>query len=234
MSAALGGRAAEQLVFDKISTGALNDLEKITKQAYAMVSYFGMSDKIGNLSFYDSSGQRDFTFTKPYSEKTAELIDKEAQEYVYTAYQRAYEILKNHREELDQLAEMLLEKEIIFSDDLEKILGKREIDDEKKQKILEEGKKVKKIHEESEKQRSEHEKEEKESSDKKEKEEKEEQAKTEEGDESTEAQSQTEAGNNNKEEEEQEEESEVSESHKRISSKFTQNNKNSKNQDKNK
>jgi cell division protease FtsH len=242
MSAALGGRAAEQLVFEKISTGALNDLEKITKQAYAMVSYFGMSDKIGNLSFYDSTGQRDFTFTKPYSEKTAELIDKEAQEYVNTAYQRAYEILKNHREELDQLAEMLLEKEIIFSDDLEKILGKREIDDEKKQKILEEGKKVKKIHEDSEKQRSEHEKEEKEkekeSSEKEEKEAKEEQAKTEEGKESTEAHSQAEAGNNNKEEKEegetQEEESEVSESHKRISSKFTQNNKNSKNQDKNK
>jgi hypothetical protein len=201
-----------------------------------------MSDKIGNLSFYDSTGQRDFTFTKPYSEKTAELIDKEAQEYVNTAYQRAYEILKNHREELDQLAEMLLEKEIIFSDDLEKILGKREIDDEKKQKILEEGKKVKKIHEDSEKQRSEHEKEEKEkekeSSEKEEKEAKEEQAKTEEGKESTEAHSQAEAGNNNKEEKEegetQEEESEVSESHKRISSKFTQNNKNSKNQDKNK
>ncbi|MBS3776002.1 MAG: ATP-dependent zinc metalloprotease FtsH, partial [Bacteroidales bacterium] len=154
MSAALGGRAAEELMFNKISTGALNDLEKITKQAYAMVAYFGMSEKVGNLSFYDSTGQREFTFTKPYSEKTAELIDQEVQEYVKKAYQRAYDILKNHREQLDQLAEMLLDKEIIFSDDLEKVLGKREIDDEKKQKILKEGKKVKQIHEESEKQRS--------------------------------------------------------------------------------
>ena len=151
MSAALGGRAAEKLVFDKISTGALNDLEKVTKQAYAMVAYFGMSDKIGNLSFYDSSGQRDFTFTKPYSEKTAELIDKEVQQYVDQAYSRAYKILSEHREQLNQLAELLLEKELIFTEDLERILGKREIDDEKKQKILEEGKKVKKIHEDSEK-----------------------------------------------------------------------------------
>lgn len=151
MSAALGGRAAEQLVFNKISTGALNDLEKITKQAYAMVAYFGMSEKIGNLSFYDSTGQREFTFTKPYSEKTAELIDKEVQGYVDKAYSRAYKILSEHREQLNQLAELLLEKEIIFTEDLERILGKREIDDEKKQKILEEGKKVKKIHEDSEK-----------------------------------------------------------------------------------
>jgi cell division protease FtsH len=162
MSAALGGRAAEQLIFNKISTGALNDLEKVTKQAYAMVAYFGMSEKVGNLSFYDSTGQRDFTFTKPYSEKTAELIDKEVQEYVDKAYKRAHEILNSHKEQLDQLAELLLEKEIIFSEDLERILGKREIDDEKKQKILEEGKKVKKIHEQSEKERSEKEKKEKE------------------------------------------------------------------------
>src|SRR6056297_87564 len=151
MSAALGGRAAEKLIFDKISTGALNDLEKVTKQAYAMVAYFGMSEKIGNLSFYDSTGQRDFTFTKPYSEKTAELIDKEVQQYVDQAYSRAYKILSEHREQLNQLAELLLEKELIFTEDLERILGKREIDDEKKQKILEEGKKVKKIHEDSEK-----------------------------------------------------------------------------------
>jgi len=151
MSAALGGRAAEKLIFDKISTGALNDLEKVTKQAYAMVAYFGMSEKIGNLSFYDSTGQRDFTFTKPYSEKTAELIDKEVQQYVDKAYSRAYKILSEHSEQLNQLAELLLEKELIFTEDLERILGKREIDDEKKQKILEEGKKVKKIHEDSEK-----------------------------------------------------------------------------------
>ena len=162
MSAALGGRAAEKLIFDKISTGALNDLEKVTKQAYAMVAYFGMSDKVGNISFYDSTGQRDFTFTKPYSEKTAELIDTEVQEYVDNAYQRAYDILSKHKEQLDQLAELLLDKEIIFTEDLERILGKREIDDEKKQKILEEGKKVKKIHEESEKRHKEQEQKEKE------------------------------------------------------------------------
>jgi len=148
MSAALGGRAAEQLMFDKISTGALNDLEKITKQAYAMVSYFGMSDKIGNLSYYDSTGQSDYTFTKPYSEKTAELIDNEVKEIVDNAYKRAYDILKEHKKELEQLAELLLEEEIIFAEDLEKILGKKEMGDEKKKKIFEESKKVKKIHDE--------------------------------------------------------------------------------------
>jgi len=148
MSAALGGRAAEQLMFDKISTGALNDLEKVTKQAYAMVAYFGMSDKLGNLSFYDSTGQSDFTFTKPYSEKTAELIDKEVKEIVEQAYARAYNILKDHKEQLQKLAELLLEEEIIFAEDLEKILGKRDMDDEKKQKIIRESKKVKKIHDE--------------------------------------------------------------------------------------
>ncbi len=148
MSAALGGRAAEQLMFDKISTGALNDLEKVTKQAYAMVAYFGMSDKLGNLSYYDSTGQNDYMFTKPYSEKTAETIDKEVKEIVEQAYNRAYDILKEHKKELEQLAELLLEKELIFAENLEEILGKKEIGDEKKQKIIEESKKVKKIHEE--------------------------------------------------------------------------------------
>jgi len=148
MSAALGGRAAEHLIFDKISTGALNDLEKITKQAYAMVAYFGMSEKIGNLSYYDSTGQSDYTFTKPYSEKTAELIDKEVKEIVEEAYEKAYNILKEHKEELKKLAELLLEEEIIFAEDLEKILGKKELGDEKKKKIFEESKKVKKIHDE--------------------------------------------------------------------------------------
>ncbi|MFW5916652.1 MAG: ATP-dependent zinc metalloprotease FtsH, partial [Bacteroidota bacterium] len=219
MSAALGGRAAEQLVFNKISTGALNDLEKVTKQAYAMVAYFGMSEKVGNLSFYDSTGQKEFTFTKPYSEKTAELIDQEVQGYVNKAYQRAYEILKNHSEQLDQLAEMLLEKEIIFSDDLEKILGKREIDDEKKQKILEEGKKVKKIHEESEKKRSGENKEEEESKEKEE----EQKEEREEEKEATQTETQTDSGDDN---EEEEEESKLSESQKSVSSKFTHNNKN--------
>ena len=148
MSAALGGRAAEHLIFDKISTGALNDLEKITKQAYAMVAYFGMSEKIGNLSYYDSTGQSEYTFTKPYSEKTAELIDKEVKEIVEQTYEKAYNILKEHKEELKELAELLLEEEIIFAEDLEKILGKKELGDEKKKKIFEESKKVKKIHDE--------------------------------------------------------------------------------------
>jgi cell division protease FtsH len=122
---ALGGRAAEQIVFGKISTGALSDLEKITKQAYAMVSFFGMSDKVGNISFYDSSGQSDFGFTKPYSEKTAELIDQEVKQIIEESYVRALEVLKSNLKGLTELAELLLEKEVIFSEDLERIFGKR-------------------------------------------------------------------------------------------------------------
>jgi cell division protease FtsH len=125
---ALGGRAAEQLVFGKISTGALSDLEKITKQSYAMVSFFGMSDKVGNISFYDSSGQSDFGFTKPYSEKTAEVIDNEVKEIIEESYVRAQEVLKNNLKGLVELAELLLEKEVIFSEDLERIFGKRKAD----------------------------------------------------------------------------------------------------------
>jgi ATP-dependent metalloprotease FtsH len=125
---ALGGRAAEKLVFGKISTGALSDLEKITKQAYAMVSYFGMSEKVGNISFYDSSGQGDFGFTKPYSEKTAELIDKEVKDIIEESYERAVEVLKKNIKGLTELAELLLEKEVIFSEDLERIFGKRKFD----------------------------------------------------------------------------------------------------------
>jgi len=125
MCAALGGRAAEEVVFGKISTGALNDLEKITKQAYAMISYFGMSDKIGNLSFYDSTGQSEFGFTKPYSEKTAEMIDKEVKDLVDKAYNRAKEILIKNGDKHRQLAEQLLEKEVIYADDLVKIFGER-------------------------------------------------------------------------------------------------------------
>ena len=94
----LGGRAAEELTFGQISTGAQNDLERATKQAYAMVTIFGMSEKIGNLSYYDSSGQSDFSFTKPYSEKTAELIDSEVKELVENAYNRAKELLKTHQD----------------------------------------------------------------------------------------------------------------------------------------
>ena len=125
MAYGLGGRAAEELVFGKISTGALSDLEKVTKQAYAMVTYFGMSDKVGNLSFYDSTGQSEFGFTKPYSEKTSELIDAEAKQIVEECYERAKDVLKNNMEGLTQLANKLLEEEVIFSDDLVKIFGKR-------------------------------------------------------------------------------------------------------------
>jgi cell division protease FtsH len=124
MAAALGGRASEELTFEKISTGAISDLEKITKMAYAMVSYFGMSEKIGHISFYDSSGQ-EMMFGKPYSEKTAELMDAEVKKIIDDAYKTAKKILAENNEGLKQVAELLLEKEVIFSEDLEKILGKR-------------------------------------------------------------------------------------------------------------
>lgn len=130
MCSVLGGRAAEELSFGQISTGAQNDLEKATKQAYAMVTIFGMSEKIGNLSYYDSTGQSDFSFSKPYSEKTAELIDSEVKEMVEGAYARAKEILRSHKEQHKQVAELLLEREVIFSDDLERILNKRPWNDE--------------------------------------------------------------------------------------------------------
>ena len=128
MAYALGGRAAEELVFGKVSTGALSDLEKITKQAYAMVSFFGMSDKVGNISFYDSSGQSDFGFTKPYSEKTAELIDREVKEIIEESYNRSKDVLRANMKGLTELAELLLEKEVIFGEDLERIFGKRKAD----------------------------------------------------------------------------------------------------------
>ena len=142
MAYALGGRASEELIFGRISTGALNDLEKITKQAYAMVSFFGMSDKVGNISFYDSSGQSDFGFTKPYSEKTAELIDAEVNLIIAESYARAKEVLKNNMKGLTELAELLLEKEVIFSEDLERIFGKRKADLLKEEKEAEEAKKT--------------------------------------------------------------------------------------------
>ena len=125
MCSALGGRAAEQVSFNSISSGAQNDLEKVTKQAYAMVSIFGMSDKVGNVSFYDSSGQSEYAFSKPYSEKTAELIDQESKQLIETQYTRALEVLKNHKDSHQKLAELLLEREVIFSEDLEHIFGKR-------------------------------------------------------------------------------------------------------------
>lgn len=125
MSATLGGRAAEDITFGKLSTGALNDLERVTKQAYAMVTYFGLSDKIGNLSYYDSSGQSDYFFQRPYSDKTAELIDSEVKKIIDSQYIRAKNILNENKAGLVQLAEQLLEKEVIFTEDLEKIFGKR-------------------------------------------------------------------------------------------------------------
>ena len=125
MCSALGGRAAEQLTFNKISSGAQNDLEKITKQAYAMVSIFGMSEKVGNVSFYDSTGQSDYSFTKPYSEKTAELIDEEVKIIIDGQYKRALKIIKENAEGHAKLADLLLKREVIFSEDLEAIFGKR-------------------------------------------------------------------------------------------------------------
>ncbi|MBL7971622.1 MAG: AAA family ATPase, partial [Prolixibacteraceae bacterium] len=126
MCSALGGRAAEQISFNSISSGAQNDLEKVTKQAYAMVSIFGMSEKVGNVSYYDSSGQSEYALSKPYSEKTAELIDAESKLLIETQYNRALEVLNNNKEGHQQLAELLLEKEVIFSEDLEHIFGKRQ------------------------------------------------------------------------------------------------------------
>ncbi len=130
MCAALGGRAAEEVIFGEISTGALNDLEKVTKQAYAMVAYYGLSKKIGNLSYYDSTGQQEYSFGKPFSEKTNEIIDKEISAIVEKAYARAKQILIDHREGLEKLAQQLLDKEVIFSDDLVAIFGKRPWGDE--------------------------------------------------------------------------------------------------------
>lgn len=125
MAATLGGRAAEEIVNGKISTGALSDLEKVTKQSYAMVTYYGMSDKVGHLSYYDSTGGNGYNFDKPYSEKTAELIDKEAKQFIDQAHKRALEVLKDNMGGFTQLAELLLEREVIFSEDLEKIFGPR-------------------------------------------------------------------------------------------------------------
>ena len=125
MCAALGGRAAEKVIFDKISTGALSDLEKVTKQARAMVTVYGLSDKIGNLTYYDSSGENDYGFSKPYSEKTAELIDTEISRIIETQYDRAIKLLEDNKDKLTELAEVLLKKEVIFKDNLETIFGKR-------------------------------------------------------------------------------------------------------------
>ena len=125
MCAALGGRAAEKVIFNKISTGALSDLEKVTKQARAMVTVYGLNDKVGNLTYYDSSNGNEYGFTKPYSEQTAETIDKEISLIIENQYKRALSILKKNKKKLVQLAELLLKKEVIFKDNLEEIFGKR-------------------------------------------------------------------------------------------------------------
>ena len=128
LTATLGGRASEEIIFGKISTGALNDLEKVTKQSFAMITYFGLNDKIGNISYYDSTGQQEYSFHKPYSEKTAETIDQEVSKLVESAYNRAKSILTKNKALLKKLANLLLEKEVIFSEDLEKIFGKNPFD----------------------------------------------------------------------------------------------------------
>jgi cell division protease FtsH len=128
MCATLGGRAAEKIIFNKISTGALSDLEKVTKQARAMVTVYGLNEKVGNITYYDSSGND--AFVKPYSENTAKTIDEEISKMIELEYQRAIEILDKNKEKLTVLAELLLEKEVIFKDDLTKIFGKRPFDDE--------------------------------------------------------------------------------------------------------
>ena len=126
MCATLGGRAAEKIIFNKISTGALSDLEKVTKQARAMVTVYGLNEEVGNITYYDSSGND--SFVKPYSEETAKTIDREISKMIEAQYVRAIELLSNHKEKLTTLAELLLEKEVIFKDDLEKIFGKRPFD----------------------------------------------------------------------------------------------------------
>jgi cell division protease FtsH len=125
MCATMGGRAAEKVIFNKISTGALSDLEKVTKQARAMVTIYGLNEKLGNITYYDSTGQSEYSFSKPYSEDTAMTIDKEISLLIENEYQRAIKILEDNKEKLEQLAAILIEKEVIFKDDLETIFGKR-------------------------------------------------------------------------------------------------------------
>jgi cell division protease FtsH len=124
----MGGRAAEKVTFNRISTGALSDLEKVTKQARAMVTVYGLNEKIGNVTYYDSSGQSEYNFSKPYSEDTAKVIDKEISDLIESQYQRAIQILEENKDKLNQLADILIDKEVIFKDDLENIFGKRPFD----------------------------------------------------------------------------------------------------------
>ncbi|RNC91610.1 MAG: ATP-dependent zinc metalloprotease FtsH [Allomuricauda sp.] len=130
MCATMGGRAAEKVIFNKISTGALSDLEKVTKQARAMVTIYGLNEQLGNITYYDSSGQNEYGFTKPYSEETAQKIDEEISKIIEEQYQRAIKLLQKNKSKLTELADRLLEKEVIFKDDLEKIFGKRPFDKE--------------------------------------------------------------------------------------------------------
>ena len=134
LAATLGGRVSEQLTFGEISTGALNDLERVTKQAYAMVAYYGMSENVGTLSYYDSTGQSDMAFTKPYSELTAQQIDAEAKLVIGKAYEMAEKVLREHADGLKQLAELLLEREVVFTEDVERIFGKRKKDIERERR----------------------------------------------------------------------------------------------------
>ena len=128
MCATMGGRAAEKVTFNRISTGALSDLEKVTKQARAMVTIYGLNDKIGNVTYYDSSGQSEYSFSKPYSDETAKVIDAEISALIESQYERAIQILEENKDKLTQLADILIEKEVIFKDDLEAIFGKRSFD----------------------------------------------------------------------------------------------------------
>ena len=126
LAATLAGRVSEQIFFGHLSTGALNDLERVTKQVYAMVAYYGMSENIGNISYYDSTGQSDMAFTKPYSERTAQQIDDEVKAIIAQAYQMAQQTIEQHKEGLTTLAELLLEREVVFTEDVERIFGKRD------------------------------------------------------------------------------------------------------------
>ena len=128
MCATMGGRAAEKVTFNRISTGALSDLEKVSKQARAMVTIYGLNDRIGNVTYYDSSGQSEYSFSKPYSEETAKVIDQEISILIESQYQRAIQILEENKDKLNQLADILIDKEVIFKDDLEAIFGKRRFD----------------------------------------------------------------------------------------------------------
>ena len=126
IASTLAGRVAEQIFFGHLSTGALNDLERVTKQVYAMVAYYGMSEKVGTISYYDSTGQSDMAFTKPYSERTAQQIDDEVKAIIAEAYVMAERTILENREGLTELANLLLEREVVFTEDVERIFGARE------------------------------------------------------------------------------------------------------------